>query len=70
VGARFSALVQTGQGMALTTHPYLALTLKSRAIPLRALWAFMASYRAEFTFFSLYLQISIAAVESMPVPTT
>jgi len=36
--------------MALTTHPYLAPKLKSRAIPLLPLWVYMASSRVNFTF--------------------
>ena len=66
VGATFSAPVQTGtlyngtvslsrglsgQGVALTTLPYLVPKLKSRAIPLLPLWAFLACSRVTFTFY-------------------
>ena len=36
--------------MALTTHPHLVLMLKSRAVPLLPLCAFMAGYRFNFVF--------------------
>jgi hypothetical protein len=41
---------KVARGMALTTHPHLALRLKSRAICLLLLWAFMACSRMNFTF--------------------
>ena len=40
----------SNQGMALTTLPHLVPTLKSRAIPLLPLWAFMACSWLNFTF--------------------
>ena len=40
------------QGVVLTTHSYLTPRLKSRAIPLLHLWAFLACYRTNFTFYS------------------
>jgi hypothetical protein len=43
---------QSGWSVEMTTHPYLAPELKSRAIPLLPLRAYMACSRVKFTFFT------------------
>jgi hypothetical protein len=51
VGTMFLSRGQSGQCVALTNHPDLALGLrKNRALPLLPLWAFMARSRVIFTF--------------------
>jgi hypothetical protein len=40
---------QSGRGVMLTTHPHLALRLKSRAVPVLPLWGFVACYGVNFT---------------------
>ena len=42
---------KSGRGVVVTTHPYLAPMSKSRTIPLRPFWVFIACSRATFTLF-------------------
>jgi len=40
---------QSSRGVTLTTHPHLALRLKSTAVPILPLWGFVACYGVNFT---------------------
>jgi len=50
---------QIGRGVALTTHPHLAPMIKSTAIPLFHVWAFMACYRLNYAFTFTFTFIAV-----------